>query len=170
MFSLTFRSVFSPTLRTASVTASVLPPYCLRTASVTAFFPENIPVLIRQLHPATAAMPHTSRLTCNACSEILPTSAFACNRNGTRLPTCRACRSSSRTGAPSGAREQRRLQLQQPPDFSLVLSQPRETSYCSVCRRHRPLSDFRTNRIGAPYNTCLECSAVGPCCYVYDSN
>ncbi|KAF2178422.1 hypothetical protein K469DRAFT_803168 [Zopfia rhizophila CBS 207.26] len=96
--------------------------------------------------------------TCNTCFEALPASAFARNRNGTRLSSCRTCRNSLRTSPSHSTREQRRRQVQQPLHYFLVQSQPHDTSYCSACGRYRPVSNFWTNRISTPYITCIECS------------
>ena len=93
-------------------------------------------------------------LTCEACNRQLPPAAFRRDYNGVRNSLCNSCRP---------LQQRRRQQQQSPPNFQLILSQPADTSFCSSCQRYRPIADFQTNRVGAPYPTCTTCSAVRCC-------
>jgi hypothetical protein len=44
--------------------------------------------------------------------------------------------------------------------FSLVTSQPSSHIYCNGCRVYREPAKFCFNRVGAPYQPCIDCSAV----------
>ena len=103
------------------------------------------------LHPAM-----DQGFTYKACNcQQLP-SAFPHNCNSVRHYLCNTCQ-------PLQQRRQRPRQQRSPPNFNLILSQPADTSFCSGCQRYQPVADFRTNRVGAPYPTCINCSTVRRC-------
>lgn len=47
------------------------------------------------------------------------------------------------------------------PTFSQAVSQPSSLIYCTACLLYLQPAKFRTNRIGAPYQPCIDCTSVG---------